>query len=337
MSVDPSTCFFAASTFKQHEQNAGGSFSVLTCQQLSGLGHMSVVDVTLSVNGFVRPGWHTNAQMIGYCTAGELVVTLHGPSLHERFRVEKGEIFYIPQGAIHHIENVGSGESVVKYAFNHCNPETMSLHTAVLSTPNEAFQSTMGTDEGFLDGLRAGAAQGWIGVSSGTSPHVEASSNRFKFNIEGSDRVIQAAGGYLQAGLKDNLPVLDGVGILGFGLNSGGAVEPHWHPNSDEIVYLTSGRAKAVLVSPFGEVEVQEFGAGGGFYAPASYYHSIEQIGHEDVEGIAFFNNAEMVYIGLGEALGAFGDEVLSSTFNVDPGHFKGMDRPGGPKVIVPG
>ncbi|MDG2201410.1 MAG: cupin domain-containing protein [Phycisphaerales bacterium] len=337
MSVDPSTCFFSQGTFKQHEQGDGGSFSVLTSKQLPGLGHMSVVDVTLSANGFVRPGWHTNAQMIGYCTAGELVVTVHGPSLHERFRVGKGEIFYVPQGAIHHIVNACSGESVVKYAFNHHDPETMSLHDAVLATSSEAIQSTMGTGEGFLDGLRTGAAQGWIGVSSGTSPRVEASSNRFKFNIEASDRVVQAAGGYLQAGLKDNLPVLDGVGILGFGLNPGGAVEPHWHPNSDEIVYITSGRAKAMLVTPFGEVEVQEIGAGGGFYAPASFYHSIEQVGSEDVEGIAFFNNAEMVYVGLGEALGAFDDDVLSATFNVEPGHFKGMDKPGGPKVIVPG
>ena len=43
-----------------------------------------------------------------------------------------------------------------------------------------------------------------------------------------------------------------------------------------------------------------------------------------------------MVYMGLGEALGAFSDEVLASTFNVDPGFFESLNKPSGPLVIVP-
>ena len=63
-------------------------------------------------------------------------------------------------------------------------------------------------------------------------------SSRFKFNIAASSKVINDKGGYLQLGTKSNLPVLDGLGILGFGMNPKGSVEPHWHTNAGELVYI---------------------------------------------------------------------------------------------------
>ena len=276
---------------------------------------LSFFDLTLAKNGFLKPCWHTNAHKVGYCTQGRVLVSLHGSGLHERFEVGKGEIFHLPQGAIHHLENRTDNEAIIKFALNHASPQTMSLPQSLLATPIGAFNSTFRTDDTFLETLKAHSNTQMLGTLKQPSEPCQATVHRCKFDIENSDKAVEATGGYLQVGLKVNLDTLQGLGILGFGLNRGGAVEPHWHPNADELVYITRGRVQAMLCSPTGDFHVQELGEGEGFYAPESWLHSIEQCGNEEVEGIAFFNHPESLYVGLGEATGAFTDNILSSSF----------------------
>ena len=329
--------FFTSGSLVEIDKSAGGSLRGLTSNEVPGFTNMSHLDLTLEAMGLLNPIWHPNAQKVGYCTEGQLLVSTHGPGQSDQFMVQKGEMFYIPQGCIHHIENRLNTAGNIKFALNHGDPETMCLSRSVQAISDSAFDSTFGTKPGVVKSLKASASHGLIGSLSSGSPASDATVHRYKFDIENSDMAVLNKGGFLQVGLKVNLASLEGVGILGFGLNPGGAIEPHWHPNSDEVVYVTKGRIRGMLLSPDGQVEEQELGPGEGFYAPMSYFHSVEAVGDEKVEGIAFFNNAEMVYLGLGEAMGAFSDEVLASTFNVDPSTFSGMDKPAGPLVIVPG
>ncbi|MEE2907565.1 MAG: cupin domain-containing protein [Planctomycetota bacterium] len=328
--------FFTTDSLVETESSAGGSIRMLTSNEVPGLTNLSHVDLTLQKNGVMKPIWHPNAQKIGYCTQGKLLVSIRAPGQSEQFTVEKGEIFYVPQGCIHHIENMLDTDGVIKFALNHGDPQTMCLSRSVHATSDAAFDLTFVPDSSFVKGLKASESHELIGTLSGSNHASASSAHRYKFDIEKSDMAVQDKGGFFQVGLKVNLNALEGVAILGFGLNPGGAIEPHWHPNSDELVYITKGRIRGMLHSPDGNVETQEVGPGEGFYAPASYFHSVETSGDEKVEGIAFFNNPEMVYLGLGEALGAFSDEVLASTFNVDPDYFKSFSKPENPLIIVP-
>lgn len=47
-------------------------------------------------------------------------------------------------------------------------------------------------------------------------------------------------------------------------------------------------------------------------FAPASYFHNIQNIGKGDVEVIAFFSHAEPDYVGIGEVIGSYSNEVLA-------------------------
>jgi len=132
------------------------------------------------------------------------------------------------------------------------------------------------------------------------------------------------------------LPVLEGLGILGFGLNPKGVVEPHWHTNAGELVYIVKGKTKITVLAPDGNVEVLNVNGGQGAFAPASHFHNIENVGSDNVEVIAFFTNAEPNYIGIGEVIGSFPNEVLASVFNVSPDYFVNFKKTEEPLIIVP-
>lgn len=327
---------FTLSSLNTISSNSGGTLKHVTLTELSGLKGMAFAHLELKPKGIVKPIWHPNTQKIGYCTQGEVLVSMHAPGEQETYRVKKGEMFYIPQGSVHHIENIFNKNSVIACAFNHESPETISLSGAIHSSSDSSLTSTFACSMDFIKGLKKSKNLDIIATTSQSKPTNEMLANRYKFDIEKSAKAILTKGGYLQVGLKVNLPTLQGLGILGFGLDPKGGIEPHWHPNSDEILYITKGKVRCMLHLPDGSVHSQEVGEGEGIFLPSNSFHNAENIGSSEVEGIAFFNNAEMVYMGIGEALGSFSDEILASCFNVDPNYFKDFNKPGSPLVIVP-
>ena len=245
-------------------------------------------------------------------------------------------MFFIPEGYVHHIENIGEDEGIINFALNNTEPETMCLSKAVYSISNSAFNSTFNTTTGFVEGLKKDKVDKLIHVLSPLKKSINPISSKYKFNIKDSAKTILTKGGYLQIGTKANLCVLEGLGILGFGLNPKGVVEPHWHTNAGELVYIVKGTTRITVLSPDGQVNVMEVKGGEGAFAPASHFHSIENIGTDDVEVIAFFNDADPDYIGIGEVIGSYSNELLSSIFNVAPNYFDTFKKPSGPLVIVP-
>ena len=212
----------------------------------------------------------------------------------------------------------------------------MCLSKAVFSISDSVFTSTFKTQAGFVGGLNKGKNQDLIKTLSSQKAPVHDMSSRYKFDIESSGEPILTKGGYVQLGTKLNLPILSGLGILGFGLNPKGIVEPHWHTNAGELVFIVKGQTKITVLSPDGKVDVLDVKAGQGAFAPASHFHNIENVGSEDVEVIAFFSHADPDYIGIGEVVGSYSNEVLGSIFNVAPSYFDTFKKPQGPLVIVP-
>ena len=156
--------FFTTQLLKNIETCTGGSIDALTSNELSGLDGLSLVDMTLKKSGVLKPHWHPNAQKIGYCTQGKMLVSIHGPPGSEQFLVERGEIFYLPQGSIHHIENTSDDDGTIKFALNHHDPETMTLSRSFSATPDTAIGSTFGSDADFATGLKAAATHELLGT-----------------------------------------------------------------------------------------------------------------------------------------------------------------------------
>lgn len=328
--------FFSLNSIKPQKSYAGGHLTTITSDEVPGLVNISFAELKLNKGGSQEPIWHPNANKIGYCLQGTSLVSIRSPGSVDTFTVTSGDIFFIPQGYIHHIANIGENEAIISFALNHTKPDLMCLSKAIHSLSNEVFFATFNTPPDFLNGLKKSNKQELITtIPEGQIPPHFISS-RFKFNIAASSKPVQTKGGYLQLGIKSNLPVLDGLGILGFGLNPKGVVEPHWHTNAGELVYIVKGQTRITVLSPDGSVAALEVKGGEGAFAPASHFHNIENIGNDNVEVIAFFSDANPDYIGIGEVVGSYSNEVLASIFNVEPKYFDSFKKPQQPLVIVP-
>lgn len=328
--------FFNLESIKPQKSNESGSLTYVTSKEAPGFVNISFANLTLNKRGSLDPIWHANAHKIGYCTQGINLVSIRTPGGVETFTVKEGEIFFIPQGYVHHIENVGEAKSTINFALNHSNPETMNLSKAVYSISDNVFNSTFNTPTHFVDELKKSKNGEFLKTLPPLKNPVKPIKSQYKFDIEDSSKTIFTHGGYLQVGTKANLPILNGLGILGFGLNPKGIVEPHWHTNAGELVYIVKGRTRITVLSPDGNVDVIDVKAGEGAFAPASYFHNIENIGPDDVEVIAFFSHAEPDYIGIGEVVGSYSNDLLASVFNTAPNYFDTLQKIEEPLVIVP-
>lgn len=316
--------------------NDAGSIAYVTSKEMPGLVNLSFCNLKLKPRGSTEPIWHPNAGKIGYCIDGKALVSIRAPSEKEEFTVKKGEIFFIPQGYIHHIENIDATDCVINFALNHSLPETMYFSKAISSISDSVFNGTFNTPPHFVDSLKKPKDASFIKTLSALKAPIPDIGSKYKFAIEGSDKAIHTKGGYLQVGTKTNLAVLQGLGILGFVLTPHGIVEPHWHTNAGELVYIVKGNTRITILSPDGHQDVLEVNAGEGAFAPASHFHNIENIGLGEVEVIAFFSHAEPNYIGIAEVLGSYSNELLSSVFNLPTNYFDQLKKTQKPLVIVP-
>lgn len=327
--------FFSLKSIQTQKNNGSGSYATVTSKETPGLVNSSLANLTLNKNSVLEPIWHPNAHKIGYCLQGKHLVTMRTPEGVEVFTLQKGEMFFVPQGVIHHIENIGDQASQIVFCLNNALPETMFLSKAVESLSDSVFNATFKTRSNFVDKLKH-TKHDLLKNSTKGKDLPDYIASRFKFDIQDSVKGIYTTGGYLQNGTKRNLTVLQGLSILGFGLNPKGFVEPHWHTNAGELIYIVKGKTKITLLSPDGHVDEWNANGGEGVFAPASYFHNIENVGSDMAEVIAFFNHAEPDYIGIGEVMGAYSNDVLASVFNVDASYFQNFAKPHNALVIVP-
>lgn len=328
--------FFSLNSIKPLNTSDGGSLTHVTAKETPGLVNMAFGNLKLNKRGSLEPIWHPNSHKVGYCTQGKVFVAMRSPGTSEKFTVQSGEMFFIPKGYVHHIENIAWEESVIHFAFDNANPDTMCLSKSIYTLNDSVFNATFNTQPGYVDGLKKTKSDSLLKVLPEVKKDPGAVVNQYKFNIGDSTKPILTKGGYLQIGTKSSLPVLEGLGVLGFGLNQKGVVEPHWHTNAGELVYIVKGKTRITVLTPDGTVESQEVAAGEGAFAPASYFHNIENIGTEDVDVIAFFNHEAPDYIGISEVVGTFSTDVLASVFNISPIYFDSFIKQTNPLVIVP-
>lgn len=328
--------YFNLNSIEPKKSYTGGTIVDVTSDQTPGLVNISFSGMRLDKEGVLEPIWHPNAHKIGYCLRGQALVSIRTPTKVESFTVKEGDIFFIPKGYIHHIQNIGGDENTIKFAYNNAKPETMFLSKAIYSISDDVFKATFNTPSTFFTGLKKSKKEELISQLNSKIQAPQTTSSSFKFNIAESNKALTTKGGYLQIGTKRTLPILEGLGILRFGLNPGGVVEPHWHTNAGELVYIVKGQTKITVLSPDGKVETMEVKGGEGAFAPASFFHNIQNIGSDEVEVIAFFSDAEPDYIGIGEVFGSYSNETLGSIFDVAPNYFDTFKKPNEPLVIVP-
>jgi oxalate decarboxylase/phosphoglucose isomerase-like protein (cupin superfamily) len=75
--------------------------------------------VVLKKGGIREPHWHPDAWEFDYCISGKARMSVVGPNDEwQSFKVEPGQIVFVPQGYFHYFENIGEEDLRFLIVFN---------------------------------------------------------------------------------------------------------------------------------------------------------------------------------------------------------------------------
>jgi len=301
--------------------NAFGSRATVTRAEFPLLDRMSLYRLILAAGAFREPHWHPNAHELGYCLRGRAVVTIFGNG-NERsvFAVDEGQMFFVPSGFLHAIENVGASEAEIIICFSHAAPEDFGLSGSVGAMSLDVMGNTWGLDSASLAGLTRSVDDIVIGGVAGQPDAAEPEGGPSPYRFAVEEQVppgIDTLYGGAKLARASTWPALRDLSMFSLRLLGTGMREPHWHPETAELGYVVEGRARMTVRSPGAAVDTYLLGPGDVYFIPRAYPHHIENIGEGTFHALIFFDRGDPGDIGFRTLVGDFPRDVLAATFGI--------------------
>ena len=93
--------------------------------------------------------------------------------------------------------------------------------------------------------------------------------------------------------------------------------EPHWHPNSDEWLFVMSGKIQMTIVDGKGEASRFSCGPEDVAFTPQGFGHYVENIGDTEASLMLVHNHAEFTTVDLSEWVAGGSMPVFAATLNM--------------------
>ncbi|CAF0868585.1 unnamed protein product [Adineta ricciae] len=206
---------------------------------------LSMRYVSIDSSSIREPPWHANADELGYCLNGSALITIFSnDNDHNSFLVKQGEMYYVPSGYLHHIENFDTKSLQNLLLTLHTN------HLKILVYREHSLQCMTNTVLGNTFQLPSSAFQRIKHCRLVTVLRFKNSSvkndirheseflNKYHFNAEGLSAKILNSKGIVKTITKNVWPVLKDVPIYSLRITTNGMREPHQHPETAEMGYV---------------------------------------------------------------------------------------------------
>lgn len=278
---------------------------------------MSFYKLVMQPRAVRTPHWHANADELGYCLKGSLLVSFYGNrNLKEAFVITEGDSFFIPSAALHSIESIGEGEAEILIQFSHEEPEDFELSSVFGIFSNAVLGNTWNVSGKDFQGLKHHTNDTlFTELDQSTVISKEAHySSPYRFGLECSPSLISNKGGNVKVARQNVWPVLQKQALYSLRLTGQGMREPHWHPQTAEMGYVAEGIAGMSIVDPSGKVDTYRLEKGDIYFIPKAYPHHIENVEDSDLHMLIFFDQSMPQDIGFTGSIKSFSDEVLSKT-----------------------
>jgi len=266
-----------------------------------------------------EPHWHANADELGYCLKGELLVSLYANhNQKETFIISQGEAFFIPSGAMHSLENIGKENAELLLQFSHEEPEDFELSLVFNIFSNSVLGNTWALPSAAFEKISRPIEKAFIAGLKESTPI----SNRdrylsiYQYALEKSSPLMVNEGGSARAARQNVWPILQKQALFSLRITEKGMREPHWHPETAELGYVASGKGKMSLLSSSGKAESYEMNAGDLYFIPKAYPHHIENLQSSDLHLLIFFTQSMPQDIGFTGSVKSFSNEILSAVFH---------------------
>jgi oxalate decarboxylase len=336
----PASHITSLASRKPYFADQSGNLTRVDSNDMHRMKGLSIRRLQLLPLGVREPHWHTNANELGYCLRGEHLVTIAGNhSTRHSFTISPGEMFFVPSGALHHVENIGSQEGEIILGFSHERPEDFGLSgtfgsfsDAVLgntfSLPASAFANVQRTSKDTGIGRRTTSTAALELQQRETSP--------YKFTVERNLPEISSPAGTAHLAESRVWPILEDIAMFSVDLTHQGMRELHWHPQTAEMGYISQGKGRMTIVSPGGSIDTFEMHPGDVYFIPAAYPHHFEDLGSDDLKLLVFFDKPLPGDIGMRPATSYFSKDVLAASFGLSPSQFPDIPFAPDDPLIVP-
>jgi len=262
------------------------------------------------------PHWHPNAFELGYIVSGEIEVLIwRSAGETAMFTLSAGMCWFIPQGALHSLNNIGKEKAVLVVGFSASRPQHLDLPVAYNGIPvviRDVYTSPHSE-------LRK-----WTGVMSNpllgaysVNPDVKKiiTGSPYGFNLAATPPLFDHADmGSVVWAVKNNWEILQDISLLRARLKKNIARDPIWYPDSATLYVVTKGHADFhIIISgidpvPF-QVNYLDY-----IFVPAGVLHTFINTSAEDFEVIAFFPKANpLPEVSLSVATGFFPGSIRNA------------------------
>jgi len=234
--------------------------------------------------------------------------------------VSAGEMFFIPSGSLHSIENAGNEDAEFVINFSHELPEDFGLSGFVGCMSTSVMGNTWNLPADALVGLTRSPESIEFGCSASPCvvPESAAYPSPFKFAIESKAPLLSNIDGSAIVARRDTWPTLRNQAMYSVRIHGAGMREPHWHPQTAELGYVRQGHARMTVQSPGGAFETYELEPGDIYFIPPAYPHHIENLDGTEIHFLIFFDTPDVQDIGLTGAIPAFPQRITAPTLGLD-------------------
>lgn len=280
---------------------------------------MSFYKLVMEPKSVREPHWHANADELGYCLKGSLLVSFYANhNLREKFVVSEGDAFFIPSGAFHSIQNIGESTAEVILQFSHEEPEDFDLSFVFGAFSNAVLGNTWNVSKEHFQDFKRNTQKTLLAESdqSSLASNAERYYSPYRFELEASTAVITNEYGNAKLARQSVWPILQRQALYSLRVTGKGMREPHWHPETAEMGYVSKGKARMSIISPTGIVDTYLLGRGDIYFIPKAYPHHIENMNDSELHMLIFFDQSMPQDIGFSGSIKSFPDVVLSSSLN---------------------
>ena len=130
-------------------QTPGGSGKLAMAADFPILSGLALFLINMRPAGIIEPHIHPNAAELNYVIDGKVRCTVFGPTGEgiETSEIGKGQVFFVPTGSFHYLENADSmNAGTVASFFNNENPEFIGLVGGLSAYSNEVLGSVFSKD-----------------------------------------------------------------------------------------------------------------------------------------------------------------------------------------------
>lgn len=259
------------------------------------------------------PHWHPNASELGYVVSGEIEVMIwRSPGESTVFTLTQGMCWFIPQAALHSLNNIGKTSAQLLVGFSSESPQDIDLPVAFNGIPiplRDAYTSPH-TELKQWVGVIENPLVGHCPVDPSLRKVLTASP--YGFNLAKVSPLFNDDHlGSVVWGVKSNWNIIECISILRAHLKPGVARDAIWYPDVGTLYIVSQGKGQFNIITNGikpAPINVNLFDY---VYVPAGVLHTFMNVSECDFEVIAFFTKANpQPEVSLSVATSFFPNEV---------------------------